>query len=335
MCAGPCKLGVLQFPAQPFAGRILTTDIGLGDPGSGHALDADVAAGLLPRRPVDAHKGTFGRVLAVAGSARYRGAAGLVCGGALRGGAGYVELAAIEPVAATVSAHLLGPIYTVLEETAGELRPNAIGVLKAAATRAAAIAAGPGLGTGAGPERVIDWLTGPDGPDRPIVLDADALNLISPLRCESAPNSAGEVVLTPHPGEMARLLGVGRDRVQADRLSSAQSAAARSGAVVVHKGAGTIVARPDGQYCICPLIAPGLASAGTGDVLTGLVAALLGSGLAAWDAARLGVYLHARSGQLAAAVLGAPGVLAADLPRYIPEAWSELSDRNRASPGNP
>lgn len=334
ICAGPCKLGVLQFPARPFAGRILTTDIGLGDPGSGHALDADVAAGLLPRRPVDAHKGTFGRVLAVAGSARYRGAAGLVCGGALRGGAGYVELAAIESVVATVSAHLLGPVYTVLEETAGELRPNAVGILKAAATRAAAIAAGPGLGTGAGPERVIDWLTGPDGPDRPIVLDADALNLISPLRRESAPNSAGEVVLTPHPGEIARLLGVGRDRVQTDRLSSAQSAAARSGAVVVHKGAGTIVARPDGQYCICPLIAPGLASAGTGDVLTGLVAALLGSGLAAWDAARLGVYLHARSGQLAAAVLGAPGVLAADLPRYIPEAWSDLSDRNRASTGN-
>ena len=324
ICAGPCKLGVLQFPARPFAGRVITTDIGLADPGSGHALDADVAAGLLPRRPPDAHKGKFGRVLAIAGSARYRGAAGLVCGGALRGGAGYVELAAPEPVVAAVAAHHLEPVYTVLEGQAGQLRPDAIRILKEAAARAAAIAAGPGLGTDAGPERVISWLAGPDGPDRPIVLDADALNLISPLRHEAAPNAAGDVVLTPHPGEMARLLGIERGRVQADRLAAAQAAAERAGAVVVHKGAGTIVARPDGQYCVCPLIAPGLASAGTGDVLTGLIAALLGSGLAAWEAARLGVYLHARSGQLAAIEVADAGVSAADIAPHIPLAWAEL-----------
>lgn len=324
ICAGPCKLGVLQFPARPHAGRIIATDIGLGAPGSGHVLEADVAAGLLPPRPSDAHKGTFGRVLAIAGSARYRGAAGLVCGGALRGGAGYVELAAPEPVVAAVAAHLLGPTYTVLEGEAGELRSNAIRLLKPAAERAAAIAAGPGLGTGAGPDRVVNWLAGPDGPDRPIILDADALTLISPLRGTAAPNAAGEVVLTPHPGEMARLLGIDRGRVKADRLAAAQAAAERSGAVVVHKGAGTIVARPDGRFGICPLIAPGLASAGTGDVLTGLIAALLGSGLTAWDAARLGVYLHARSGQLAAAAMAVAGVLATDLAPLIPLAWAEL-----------
>ena len=324
ICAGPCKLGVLQFPARPLAGRILTTDIGLGDPGSGHALDADVSAVILPRRPHDAHKGKFGRVLAIAGSARYRGAAGLVCGGALRGGAGYVELAAPEPVVAAVAAHHLGPIYTVLEDNAGELQSVAIGVLKAAAERAAVIAAGPGLGTGVGPERVIDWLAGPDGPCRPIVLDADALTLISPLRRAVSPNAAGEVVLTPHPGEMARLLGIDPGSAQADRLAAARAAAERARAVVVHKGAGTIVARPDGQYCICPLIAPGLASAGSGDVLTGLIAALLGSGLPAWDAARLGVYLHARTGQLAANAMAEAGVLAADLAPRIPLAWAEM-----------
>lgn len=324
ICAGPCKLGVLQFPARPHAGRIITTDIGLGDPGSGHVLDADAAAGLLPRRPSDAHKGTFGRVLAIAGSARYRGAAGLVCGGALRGGAGYVELAATEPVVAAVAANLLGPTFTVLEGVAGELRPNAIRTLKPAAERAAVIAAGPGLGTGAGPDRVVNWLAGPDGPDRPIVLDADALTLISPLRGTAAPNAAGDVVLTPHPGEMARLLGIDRGRVKTDRLAAARTAAERAGAVVVLKGAGTIVARPDGRYGICPLIAPGLAGAGTGDVLTGLIAALLGSGMAAWDAARLGVYLHARSGQLAAAEMAVAGVLAADLAPLIPLAWAEL-----------
>lgn len=334
ICAGPCKLGVLQFPARPFAGRILTTDIGLGDPGSGHALDADVAARLLPRRPSDAHKGNFGRVLAIAGSARYRGAAALVCDGALRGGAGYVELAAPEPVVAAVAAHLLGPIYAVLEGKAGELRPNAIRILKATAERAAVIAAGPGMGTGAGPERVVDWLAGPDGPDRPIVLDADALTLISPLRQVAAPNATGNVVLTPHPGEMARLLGIERGSVQADRLAAAQTAAERAGAVVVHKGAGTIVARPDGQFCICPLIAPGLASAGTGDVLTGLIAALLGGGLPAWNAARLGVYLHARSGQLAAIEMAAAGVLASDLAPLIPLAWAELESGSPPPPGS-
>ncbi len=324
VCAGPCKLGVLQFPARPHAGRVRTTDIGLGNPGSGHALDAEVAAGLLPWRPIDAHKGTFGRVLAIAGSTSYRGAAGLVCGGALRGGAGYVELAAPETVAAAVAAQLLVPTYTVLEAASGEVRPNAIGALKAAAGRAAAIAAGPGLGTGAGPERVIEWLAGQDGPARPIVLDADALTLISPLRGAAAPNAAGAVVLTPHPGEMARLLGIDRGDVQADRLAAARTASALSGAVVVHKGAGTIVARPDGRYCVCPLIAPALASAGTGDVLTGLIAALLGGGLNAWDAARLGVYLHARGGQLAATDMAAAGVLASDLALFLPLAWAEL-----------
>ncbi len=332
ICAGPCKLGVLQFPARPHAGCIISTDIGLGDPGSGHVLDADVAAGLLPPRPSDAHKGTFGRVLAIAGSARYRGAAGLVCGGALRGGAGYVELAAPEPVVASVAAHLLGPTYTVLDSESGELRPDAIRNLKPAAKRAAVIAAGPGLGTGAGPDQVIRWLAGPDGPDRPIVLDADALTLISPLRGSAAPNASGAVVLTPHPGEMARLLGIDRGRVQADRLAAAQTAAERAGAVVVHKGAGTIVARPDSRFGICPLSAPGLASAGTGDVLTGLIAALLGSGLTAWDAARLGVYLHARSGQLAVAEMALAGVLAADLAPLIPLAWAELEAGPRRRP---
>ena len=332
ICAGPCKLGVVQFPARPRAGRILATAIGLGDPGSGHILNARVAAGLLPPRPSDAHKGTFGRVLAIAGSARYRGAAGLVCGGALRGGAGYVELAAPEVVVAATAARQLGPTYTVLEASDGQLGPNSIRALKRAGERAAAIAAGPGLGTGAGPERVVRWLAGPDGPARPIVLDADALTLLSPLREIAAPNAAGAVVLTPHPGEMARLLGIARERARTDRLAAALTAAERSGAVVVHKGAGTIVARPDGRYCVCPLIAPGLASAGTGDVLTGLVGALLGSGLAAWDAARLGVYLHARSGQLAARSMAAAGVVAADLPRLIARAWGELSEPSRSGP---
>ena len=323
--AGPCKLGVLQFPARPLAGRIVATDIGLEGTGSGHVLDAEVAAGLLPQRPLDAHKGTFGRVLAIAGSARYRGAAGLVCAGALRGGAGYAELAAPEAAIAATAARLLGPTYTNLAESGGELAAAAVGTLKEASDRASALAVGPGLGTGPGPERVVNWLAGPDGPDRPIVFDADALNLIAPLRRAVAPNARGSVILTPHPGEMARLLGIGRARVRGDRLAAALAAAERAGAVVVHKGAGTIIARPDGEYCVCPLIAPALASAGTGDVLTGLVGALLGSGLKAWSAARLGVYLHARSGQLAAAAMHAAGVLAADLPRFLPAAWAELA----------
>ncbi len=330
VCAGPCKLGSLQFPARPCAGRLLTTDIGLGPVGCGQALDADVAAHLIPGRPIDAHKGTFGRVLAVAGSARYRGAAGLVCGGALRGGAGYVELAAIEPVVAAVAAQMLGPTYTVAASAGPEIGPGAIPLLADAASRAAALAVGPGLGTGAGPAKILAWLTGPDGPGAPIVLDADALTLIAPLPAMPAKTTPGACVLTPHPGEMARLLAVRRDQIQADRLAAAQSAAERARAIVVLKGAGTIVARADGQYAICPLSCPALASAGSGDVLTGLIAALLGSGLSAWDAARLGVYLHARSGQLAARDIGPAGAIAADLPPLIPIAWTELGKRGRS-----
>ena len=323
--AGPCKLGVLQFPARIRAGRVTATDIGLGPVGDGHALEAAAAARLLPQRPVNAHKGTFGRVLAVAGSARYRGAAGLVCGGALRGGAGYVELAAPEPVVAAVAAQMLGPTFTVLPGTG----PGPESALADATARASALAVGPGLGTGPEAAAILAYLTGPDRPDRPIVLDADALNLIAPLPAAPATAAPGERVLTPHPGEMARLLAVGSDQVQSDRLRAARDAATRAQAVVVLKGAGTIVAHPGGVYAICPLICPALAVAGSGDVLTGLIAALLGSGLSAWDAARLGVYLHARSGQLAARNRDPAGVLAADLPPLLPIAWAELSLRDR------
>ncbi len=325
IAAGPCKLGVLQFPARPNAGRIVDTDIGLGSVGAGMALtDADALA-LLPARPPDGHKGTFGRVLAISGSQQYRGAAGLVCAGAQRVGAGYVELAAIEPVVAATAARMAGPTYTVLPGSSGGISEQATIEIGSLLARASALAVGPGLTLGSGARRLVTGLLGNRVRRQPLVLDADGLTLVAPL-ADAAPIASPEcpMVLTPHPGEMARLLAIAVDRVNADRLGSARTAAARSGAVVVLKGAGTIIARPDGRYCIIPLICPALATAGSGDVLTGIVAGLLAQGRSTWDAARLGAYLHARSGQLAQTRIGPLGVIAADLPDLIPHAAGSL-----------
>ncbi len=325
IAAGPCKLGVLQFPARPNAGRIVDTDIGLGSVGEGMALtDADALA-LLPARPPDGHKGTFGRVVAISGSRQYRGAAGLVCAGAQRAGAGYVELAAIEPVVAATAARMAGPTYTLLPGSDGSISEQAVIEIGGLLARASALAVGPGLSLGSGPRRFLTGLLGNRVRRQPLVLDADGLTLVAPLT-GAAPIASPDcpMVLTPHPGEMARLLAIAVDRVNADRLGSARTAAARSGAVVVLKGAGTIIARPDGHYCIIPLICPALATAGSGDVLTGIIAGLLAQGRSTWDAARLGSYLHARSGQLALARIGPLGVIAADLPDLVPHAAASL-----------
>ena len=242
----------------------------------------------LPQREADTNKGSYGSVAAVAGSLAYRGAAALCCEGALRGGAGLVYLASVEPVVQLVLART--PECCALpcrtDADGGILAADAAAVRQRFTEKPAVLLAGPGLGPTAG--QALQALLGPGAPWRGAVLDADALNAIAAGELGQTPFLPACTVLTPHPGEMARLLGTTVDAVQADRPGAVQRCAQRFGCVAVLKGAGTLVAAPDGRLVQNTTGNPGLARGGSGDVL----AALLAQGLTAFDAALCAVWLH-------------------------------------------
>ena len=246
----------------------------------------------LPQREADTNKGSYGSVAAVAGSLAYRGAAALCCEAALRGGAGLVYLASVEPVVQLVLART--PECCALpcrtDADGGILAADAAAVRQRFTEKPAVLLAGPGLGASAG--AALQALLGPGAPWRGAVLDADALNAIAAGELGQTPFLPACTVLTPHPGEMARLLGTTVDAVQADRPGAVQRCAQRFGCVAVLKGAGTLVAAPDGRLVQNTTGNPGLARGGSGDVLAGLLAALLAQGLTAFDAALCAVWLH-------------------------------------------
>lgn len=258
----------------------------------------------LPRRGRAAHKGDCGTVLAVAGSAGMLGAAILCATAALRGGAGLVQVAL--PAALRSLLPLAQPCATTV------LRSPA--ALRVAVRGADAVVVGPGLGATAATRALVQAVLR----DRavPVVLDADALNVLAPLRRPFG-DGAG-LVLTPHPGEAARLLGTTAAAVQADRPAALRELCARSGAIVVLKGAGTLVG--DGRQCFTNRTGnPGLATGGTGDVLAGLLGALLAQGMAPFEAACLAVHVHGKAGDRMALRYSEPGLLASDLPAAIAE----------------
>jgi NAD(P)H-hydrate epimerase len=250
----------------------------------------------LPPRRRDAHKGNCGHVLAIGGDSGTAGAIRLCGEAALRAGAGKVSVA-------TQPEQLVA-----LNSARPELMAHAINgpqALEPLLQQASVLAVGPGLGQRAWGHAL--WLTALDA-DRPLVLDADGLNLLAkePRRFSLS------TVLTPHPGEAARLLGSTAAAVEADRFAAVRALARQFNAVVVLKGAGSLIADPDGRLDVCPWGNPGMASGGMGDLLTGIVAALMAQGCSAWEAACLGVGLHARAGDRAARD-GERGLLATDL----------------------
>ena len=252
-------------------------------------ITAEFVWSHIPKRPRESNKGSFGAVLAVAGSACYRGAASLTVEGALRTGAGIVTLASVKPVLAAVSARL------------PECCPP-----RAAETRTL----------------VKKLLTGFSGS---AVLDADGLNAAASLMNagEELPRPAKELILTPHPGEMSRLTGLSVEAVQADREGVARRYAAQWNAVVVLKGARTVVAAPDGRVCVNPTGNPGLARGGSGDVLAGMTSALLACGLPAYDAAACAVWLHGAAADRAAARRGEYGMLPQDIFPQLGRMFAE------------
>ena len=269
-----------------------------------------------PPRPPDAHKGTAGLVLVVAGSRGMAGAAALVGNGALRAGAGLVRIATPDAALDTVAA--LAPCCTTapLPDDGACLRAEAADAVLRLAEGQNAVAVGPGLGRTDGVSAVVRALLG--GLDMPLVLDADGLNAIADDASAALRSARNGIIITPHPGEAARLLGTSVKDIQADREAAAQRLAAL-GAVAVLKGAGTIVCDGERLY-VNKTGNPGMATAGAGDVLTGMLAALIASGMPPFEAAVLAVWAHGRAGDLAAERLGILGMTALDLLGCVPEA---------------
>ncbi len=258
----------------------------------------------LKERAPDGHKGDYGTVLVVAGSEVMLGAAILCATSALRSGAGLVRVAL--PKALLPLLPLAVPCATTV------LRAGA--PFAAALLGADAVVVGPGLGGGVATKNLLRTVLAAG--DAPAVLDADALNALAPLR--RAPATRRQLVLTPHPGEAARLLGTTAAAVQRDRRAALTALCERSGAVVVLKGAGTLVG--DGRRCFDNRSGnPGMATGGSGDVLAGLIGALLAQGLQPFDAACLGAAVHGRAGDRVAARLSPRGLIASDLPAAIAE----------------
>ena len=296
------KRGLFTGAAADHCGVVTLDDLGIpaaafaGTKADAMLLDADALRAWLPVRYNNVHKGTFGHVLAIGGDSGMAGAIRLAGEAALRVGAGLVSVA-------TRGAHV-----TALNAARPELMARAVDgpqELDTMLDRATVIAVGPGLGQRAWGHAL--WYSALAS-GKPTVLDADALNLLA----RDAVALPAQCVLTPHPGEAARLLGCDAQTVAADRFAAVRALSRRFSAVAVLKGSGTLIAAPDGDVAICPWGNPGMASGGMGDVLTGVIAGLLAQGLDAWHAARAGVALHALAGD-AAARHGQAGSLAGDL----------------------
>jgi NAD(P)H-hydrate epimerase len=330
------KLALALEPGRSLAGRIVVARIGIADEAPGVAAQAELwtragAARRRPQRPRDGHKGRFGHVLVVAGSEGKTGAAALAGLGAARAGAGLVTIACPESTLAVLAASRSELMTAPVPEAAGGCFGRAAEkpVLELAAARDV-VALGPGVGRGEETRHFVRNVT--RALAGPLVLDADGLvafeGALSELRARGAPT-----ILTPHPGEAALLLGSTPAEVNRDRLAAARRLAAETGALVALKGAATVVAAPDGFVAVNPTGGPALASGGTGDVLTGVIAGLLAQGLAPRDAAVLGVFVHGAAADRLAELRGAVGVLAGEVAGALPDALRALGDNSGGAIG--
>jgi hydroxyethylthiazole kinase-like uncharacterized protein yjeF len=317
---GAAKTGAVLMPGAEFAGDVRVVDIGFPEDlvprTTGLTEPADLV-GAIPPRDVDGHKKGSGTVVVVAGSRRMTGAARLIAQAAGRSGAGYVFVAVPSSILAIEQAALTEAVFVPLEETdAGTVAPGALSTVLAQLEDAHVMALGPGLSTQADTRTFVRSVVR-ESPV-PVVLDADGLNAFAG-EPERLADREADAVLTPHLGELARLLG--GSAVAADRLGAARELAARARAVALVKGSRTVIATPDGRARVNVTGTPVLATAGTGDVLTGTIAGLVARGMEPFDAAWAGAYVHGLAGQLAAGKLR-EGTLAGDVADRLPQAFA-------------
>jgi len=326
------KPGLFNPPGAERAGKITVADIGipphLVESVTEELITDEWAKSVLPERPLQANKGSFGRVLVVAGSINYIGAAYLACSGAIRAGAGLVTLATATSLQPILASKLTEVTYLpLLESHPGIISLGAARLIHQELDHYDVLLMGCGLGQSQPAIRFIRSTLFRSKSALPsLVLDADALNTLA-----KTPNwwqqLAGDAILTPHPGEMARLVGVSVDEVQSDRVGMAKKVALEWHKTIVLKGAHTVIAAPDGQSRISSIANPGLASAGTGDVLVGVIAGLLAQGLSLFDAAACGVFLHGEAGEMVRARLGNAGMIASDLLPVLPLVIKQLKEK--------
>jgi len=343
------KLGHFAFPGAAACGQLVVADIGTGPSLAKdiklQVAEAEMIRALLPARPADAHKGTFGKAMIVAGSIYYSGAAALAAQAATRVGAGLVTLCLPRTIYSAVASKLTEVTYQPLPDDMGVLNTDAARVLTEKIKGYQALLVGPGLSTEketvAFVRRLLDVeppakkarlgfqvLTAEAEPEKvalpPLVVDADALNALAEVEgwAERLPRPS---ILTPHPGEMARLMRLeDKAALDPDRVGVARQMANEWGHIVILKGAFTVVAHPDGHVVVLPFANPALATAGSGDVLAGAIVGLLAQGLEPFEAALCGAYLHGLAGELARREIGDAGAVAGDVLTRLPAAIRQL-----------
>jgi hydroxyethylthiazole kinase-like uncharacterized protein yjeF len=326
------KVGLFYSPGSELIGNLIIADIGipsnLGRDIVTEMITADWVRTTLPKRPKNAHKGTFGKVLVCAGSTQYIGAAYLACQAAMRVGAGLVTLATAQSLQPILAAKLTEVTYAPLAEAeAGYISSKASRTIHEQLADYDVLLIGCGLSQH---PSVVDFvqkvlLEMPSSLKTKIVIDADALNALAQTP-DWWKKLKRDAILTPHPGEMTRISGLSMKAISQDRLEAARGCAAKWNKTVILKGANSIIASPDGKAKINAAANPGLASAGTGDVLAGTIAALLAQGLSYADAAACGVYLHAAAADHVSDEMGDTGMIASDLLPALPKVIKNIRE---------
>lgn len=328
---GFLKVGEVIHPGLNYVGELVIADIGIADEAVAEVapktelLDREMIRWLVPRREADTHKGTYGHVLVVAGSRGKTGAAILACRAAMRAGAGLVTLAAPRSLNNIFAGSLVEVMTEPLRDNdAEQMEPLSDDDWRRLLERKNALLFGPGIGINETTQNSLRWLL--RNLDVPWVIDADGLNNLA-LEIDRLQHAKTAPVLTPHPGEMARLTGKSTATVNADRVEIARSFAVERHCHLVLKGARTVIATAEGKVFINPTGNPGMASGGMGDALAGILAALLGQGLSPEDAMKLGGYLHGFVGDGVAAARGDIGLIASDIIDALPEGIRTLAAR--------
>ncbi len=354
LCMAAIKTGLLNFPASNLVGELGVIDIGLPKKlESWEGIDREVVSPdevrkVLPERPMDANKGTFGTAMIAAGSINFMGVAYLAGSAAYRIGAGLVKLAVPEILATTLAGNIPEATWLILPDEMGVISEAASDILLKNLLKITALLLGPGWGmeetTGRFLEGVlrnkqetvkakrVGFLDAEEskpvstkGGLPPLIIDADGLKHLSHIK-DWSKVLPPESILTPHPGEMAFISGKTVTEIQANRLEVAQEYARQWKVILVLKGANTVVAEPGGMVKVIPISSPALAKAGTGDALAGIITGLRAQGLSAFDSAWAGAWIHARAGVLAAKSIGTTAsVLSSEVIQSIPMVFSELS----------
>lgn len=336
ICMEAVKIGLMTFPANEFIGELEVVDLGLPDDLgsvkdiSTWIITAEDVSKILPVRSRQAHKGTFGTALIAAGSSDFAGASLLAGEAAYRIGTGLVRMAVPASLHSILAGHFREAVWLSLPEVRGAIDANAAEILCAHLDRITALLIGPGIGmadtTVEFIRKVLDWhqRQGKAGGLPPTILDADALKIIARID-QWHRMLPKESILTPHPGEMSVLTGLSTAEIQANRIKIARKYASAWEHIVVLKGALSVVAAPDGRVYGVPVATPALARAGTGDVLAGLITGLRAQGVAAFESAAAGAWIHAQAGLLAAEDIGqSASVLAGDVLAAVPDVLAEI-----------